>query len=119
MAGIQSLILGSPPTAVAQSMGAIAAGMWTGLLICCPLLLLLGFLLRRHPSGIWVQIAAEAGAASATAAFVVAVLQSTWAERASFAAWSGAAMTAHSVLLLTRDLRRAREMARLVKEVRA
>jgi hypothetical protein len=117
IAGIQSLALGSPPTVVAQAMGPWVSLMWTGLLIACPILSGLGYLLRKRPGGLWLLVAGDAGAACATAAYVVAVLQATWAERATFSAWSAAALTACAVLILARDLRRLRQFQRAVKEV--
>jgi hypothetical protein len=117
IAGIQSLAMGSPPTAVGQAMGHVVALMWTGLLIACPVLSGLGYLARKRPGGLWLLVAGDAGAACATAAYVVAVLQATWAERASFAAWNAASLTACAVLILARDLRRLRQFERAVKEV--
>lgn len=116
LAGLQTIWLGAPPTVVAQAMGDPVEKMWLALLIGCPLLTGLGYWARCRPGGMWLLVAGDAGTACATAAYVAAVLQATWAERASFALWNATSLTVCAVIILVRDLRRIRAVSRLVKE---
>lgn len=118
LSAMQTIWLGSPPTAVAQAMGGEVELMWLALLIACPLLAALGYWRRERPDGLWLLAASDAASACITAAYVVAVLRATWAERASFAACLAAAVSVCSALILWRDLRRIRATARLVKEAK-
>ncbi|WP_280329579.1 hypothetical protein [Nocardia wallacei] len=118
ISAVQSIWLGTPPTAVAQAMGDFVESMWLALLIVCPLLAALGYWRRTRPGGLWLLAASDAASACTTGAYVAAVLQATWAERASFAAWVVFMLSVCSVLILWRDVRRIREMSRLVKEAK-
>lgn len=118
VSALQTIWLGSPPTAVAQAMGEGVEQMWLALLIACPLLLVVGYRRRARLDGLWLLAAGDAGSFCATAAYVAAVLQATWAERASFAAWMATALSVCSLLVLWVDLRSIREMSRLVKEAK-
>lgn len=118
VAGAQNLILGAPPGAVTQAMGHRVALAWSLLLIACPLATLVGLRLGRLglPAGLWMQIAGDAGVAFASFAYVAAVLQATWGNRASFAVWLGAGIGVCAVAMLATDVRRVRHATRLAKE---
>lgn len=117
-AGVHSLLLGAP-NAVEQAMGGTAALAWTALIIVCPALNLLGMWLerRKEPSGLWLQIAGDAGVAFASAAYVTALVQATWAERATFAGWVVGALGVCAAAIFGRDVRRAVVAGRMVREM--
>lgn len=117
IAGVQSLALGAPPNAVTQAMGHLVAGVWIALVVACPGLTLLGMWQERRPYGLYAQVAGNSGVAFATAAYVVAVLQATWAERASFAAWMATSLTICAALITWRDARRIRQVRLRVREI--
>ncbi len=118
LAGLQAVAVGGPPNAVAQAMGATAAHLWIALVITCPALALTGIALERRPIWIYAQVAGSAGIACATAAYVVAVIEATWARSASFAAWIAASLTICAVLMAWRDARRIRVVSRWVRQER-
>lgn len=115
VAGVQSLALGAPPNAVAQAMGHEVALMWTALIIACPTLTLVGLWQRRRAFSLWLQLAGDSGVTFASAAYVVAVLQATWSERATFAAWSAAALAICGALVTWRDARRIRQVSKRIQ----
>ncbi|MBF6368435.1 hypothetical protein IU469_22315 [Nocardia puris] len=117
-AGVQSLALGAPPNAVAQVMGHRFALAWIVLIIVSPALALVGMATeRRYIYGLYMQAAGNSGVACATAAYVMAILQVTWADRASFAAWMATSLTASAVLITWRDVRRIRAVTRRVRQL--
>lgn len=118
-AGVQALLLGAPPNAVAQAMGHTVSLAWIGMVMVCPALSLAGIWVDRRgePSGLWMQIAGDAGVAFASAAYVVALMQATWAERATFAAWIAAALGVCAAGMLVRDVRRVLLAGRMVQEI--
>ncbi|WP_280393247.1 hypothetical protein [Nocardia wallacei] len=116
VAGVQSLLLGAPPNAVAQAMGPAIALLWTVLVIACPLTSLFGMWQDRRPSSLWFQLAGDSGVTFATAAYVAAVFSSTWFERATFAAWMAASITVCGALMTWRDIRRIQMVGRVVRE---
>lgn len=118
LAGAQSIALGAPPNAVAQAMGNTVALAWIVLIIACPALTLVGMAAeRRSPFGLYMQAAGNSGVACATAAYVAAILQVTWADRASFAAWMAASLAASAALVTWRDLRRIRAVSRRARQL--
>lgn len=104
VAGVQSLALGSPPNAVAQSMGRSTALVWTLLVIVAPAMSLLGQWRTRAASSLWLQLAGDSAVTFATAAYVMAVLQSTWFARATFAAWMAMSITVCGAMKTWRDI---------------
>lgn len=117
IAGIQSFALGAPPNAVHQAMGHPIAVVWTVLIIASPLLTLVGMACERKSFGLHMQAAGDSGVAFASAAYVVAVLQVTWADRATFAAWMAASLTVCAALMTWRDIRRILFVQRRVLEI--
>lgn len=117
-AGVQNLALGGPPGAVTQAMGQQVALAWSVLLIACPMATLAGLRLGRmgKPVGMWLQIAGDSGVGFASFAYVAAVLQATWGDRASFAVWLGTGIGVCAVAMLVTDIRRVRHAMRLAKE---
>lgn len=118
-AGVQAVSLGAPPNAVAQAMGHMVSLAWISMIIACPALSLVGMWLdrRNQPAGLWLQIAGDAGVGFASAAYVTALLQATWAERATFAAWVAAALGVCAAAMLVRDVRRVVVAGRMVREM--
>lgn len=119
VAGAQALLLGAPPNAVAQAMGHGVALAWIALIIACPVLSLAGLWLDRRgrPNGLWLQIAGDAGVAFASAAYVTSIVQATWAERATFAAWVVGALGVCAAAILVRDVRRVVLAGRFAREL--
>lgn len=117
IAGIQSFVLGAPPNAVAQAMGDSIALVWAVLVIVCPLLTLAGIYAERRSFGLHMQAAGDSGVAFATAAYVVAVLQATWWDRATFAAWMAASLGLCAALMTWRDIRRILFVQRRVLQI--
>lgn len=117
IAGIQSLVLGAPPNAVSQSMGPAAALAWTLLIVACPTMSLLGLWRGSWPFSLHLQLAGDSGVAFASAAYVVAVLQATWSEKATFAAWMATGLAVCGVLMVMHDIRRIRLVQRRISEV--
>lgn len=117
IAGIQSLALGAPPNAVAQAMGHRAALAWTLLIMVGPVLSLLGLWRGSWPFSLHLQLAGNSGVAFASAAYVVAVLQATWSEKATFAAWMATSLAVCGVLMVVHDIRRIRLVQRRIGEV--
>lgn len=117
IAGVQSLVLGAPPNAVSQAMGHVAALAWTLLIMACPALSLLGLWRGSWPFSLHLQLAGDSGVAFASAAYVVAVLQATWSEKATFAAWMATSLAVCGVLMVVHDIRRIRLVQRRIGEV--
>lgn len=118
-AGVQALLLGAPPNAVAQAMGHTVSLAWIVMIVACPALSLVGMWLDRRgqPSGLWLQIAGDAGVAFASFAYVAAILQATWSEKATFAAWVAAALGVCAAAMFVRDVRRVVVAGRMVREM--
>lgn len=100
-------------------MGRSVSLMWLGLLIVCPLLCGVGLLLRHRPGGLWIVVAGDLGAAFAAAAYGAAVFQTTWASRASFAAWVAVYLAYASLRIGVRDMRRVQSMTRRAERMAA
>lgn len=118
-AGVQALLLGAPPGVVAQAMGYPVSLAWTVMIVVCPALTLVGMWVDRRgqPAGLWLQIAGDAGVAFASFAYVSAILQATWSEKATFAAWVAAALGVCGAAMFVRDVRRVVVAGRMVREM--
>lgn len=116
-AGVDAAVKGAPPGAVAQAMGHDIAVIWTVLLIVCPLVFLAGLAFQRWLVAPWLQLSGNVGVAFASAAYVTAVLQATWAEQASFAAWVTASLMVCSALIVAGDVRRIVAISRRMREM--
>ncbi|WP_280187042.1 MULTISPECIES: hypothetical protein [Nocardia] len=116
-AGIDAAVKGAPPGAVSQAMGNRFAVVWIVMLIVFPAVSLLGLAARRWAGGPWMQLSGNLGVGAASAAYVLAVLQATWAERASFAAWVTASLTVCAVGLVYGDVRWIVAVTRRMREM--
>lgn len=116
-AGGQAALLGAPPGTVSQAMGHRVAWVWIGMLIGCPLMSLVGLALRRWVMSPWLQLSGNIGVTFASAAYVDAVLQATWADRASFAGWVTASLTMCAAWMVVGDVRRIVAVDREMREI--
>jgi hypothetical protein len=115
-AGVQSLAMGSP-TAVSLAMGRCFSLVWIALMIVCPCMSLVGQWQRQRPASLWLQLAGDAGVTAITAAYAVAVLQATWAQRATVGAWLATSIMICGALMTWRDMRRIGYVARRTREM--
>jgi hypothetical protein len=120
--GVQCIVM-NPPSAVSSVMGDHFDTVWTLLLIACPLLACLGaWWRRRNIAGLWVQLAGDVGFTLALWAYVAALVQATYAQSATFAAWIAASLAISGLGVTVRDLRLIRavttQMHRLEQEAR-
>ena len=103
--GVQCIIM-NPPGAVSRVMGDHFDTVWTLLLIVCPVLACLGaWWRRRNIAGLWVQLAGDAGFTLALWAYVAALVQATYAQSATFAAWLSASIAISGLGVTIRDIR--------------
>lgn len=108
-AGLHALITGTVPNAVGQILGPTAHHVWVALLIVCPLLTFAGIpIARRTPSGLWLQVAGDSGVAFASSIYVLALAQTVYAGRATFAVWVVLALAICALALAGRNLRTLR-----------
>lgn len=115
-AGVQALWTGEVPNAVGQILGRTAHLGWVALLIACPLLTYLGMRLeRRHPAGLWLQIAGGCGIAAASATYVLALAQTAYAGQATFALWVVLALMFCAIAIVARDIRKLRAVTLAVR----
>ncbi|MBF6315058.1 hypothetical protein IU436_25450 [Nocardia farcinica] len=117
-AGIHATCTGEIPNAVGQILGPAAHLGWVALLIVGPLATFVGIpIARRTPRGLWLQIAGDAGVASASLIYVVALSQTVYAGRASFAIWVVLALAICAGALVVRNVRVLRAVARVVRRL--
>jgi hypothetical protein len=117
-AGTQSALMGAPPGAVAQAMGDTIGVLWIGMLIVFPAVSLLGLgLMRRWACSMWLQLSGNLGVAGASAGYVVSVLQVTWAERASLAAWVVGSLVLCALWMVAGDVQRIVVVERRIREI--
>src|SRR3546814_18232196 len=98
-------------------MGPAAALAWTLLIVAGPTRSLLGLWRGSWPFSLHLQLAGDSGVAFASAAYVVAVLQATWSEKATFAAWMATGLAVCGVLMVMHDIRRIRLVKRRISAV--
>lgn len=111
-AGLHALATGVLPNAVGQVLGPVAHVGWIMQLIACPLLAFVGVaIVRRTPRGLWLLLAADSGIAAASALYVLALTQATYAGRASFALWVVAGLMVCAVAWAVRDIRTLRAVS--------
>ena len=104
-AGVHALIA-NPPSAVTRVMGESIDTIWTWLLIICPAISFAGLWVRRHNlAGLWLQLAGDVGFLFSTWAYVAAIVQTTYARNATFAAWLGGAIGLCALGVVVRDVR--------------
>ncbi|MBF6573721.1 hypothetical protein [Nocardia farcinica] len=116
MAGIHALLARELPNAVGQILGPATHVGWIALLIVCPLLTFAGIpVARRTPRGLWLQVAGDSGICFASALYVVALSQTVYAGRASFALWVVLMLGACAGALVVRNLRVLRAVTRAVR----
>lgn len=78
------MIIAAPPNVVAEEMGTHVQYFWTWLSAACPVLTLVGYLLRRSSFGDFalpISIGANTGLTLAVGAYVCAVVQASWIGR--------------------------------------
>lgn len=103
-AGIQSAIM-NPPTTVTRVMGEHVDAIWTAMLIVCPLLACIGMWRARSSiAGLWLLLAGDIGVLACYLAYIAAIVQSTWARSATFAAWLAAEIALCVIGVLVRDV---------------
>jgi hypothetical protein len=118
ISGVHALCTGEVPTSVGQMLGPTAHVGWVTLLIVCPLLTFAGIpISRRTPRGLWLQIAGDSGIAWVSTLYVVALSQTMYAGRASFAMWVVAALGVCAVALVVRNVRTLRAVAKVVRRL--
>lgn len=111
-AGVQCAIM-NPPGAVTRVMGDHWDTVWTATLIVFPLTAYIGAWLRpRRQIGLYVHLAADAGFTLSMLAYVAALVQATYAQSATVAAWLAAAMVTSGATVTIRDVRLIREVKR-------
>ncbi|MBF6411190.1 hypothetical protein [Nocardia farcinica] len=116
MAGIHALLARELPNAVGQILGPVTHVGWIALLIVCPLLTFAGIpAARRTPRGLWLQVAGDSGICFASALYVVALSQTVYAGRATFALWVVLMLGACAGALVVRNLRVLRAVTRVVR----
>lgn len=116
MAGIHALLARELPNAVGQILGPATHVGWIALLIVCPLLTFAGIpVARRTPRGLWLQVAGDSGICFASALYVVALSQTVYAGRATFALWVVLMLGACAGALVVRNLRVLRAVTRVVR----
>lgn len=118
VAGVQAAALGAPPGAVREAMGHEATVLWIVMLLVFPSLSLAGLAsARRWAGSMWLQLGGNVGVAGATAAYAIAVIQSTWWNSATFAAWLAASLTLCCLVLVWGDVRRIVVVERRIRRI--
>jgi hypothetical protein len=116
-AGVYMASFGRAPSTVQQAMGTHAHYVWIALMVCCPLLVLLGARVSNKWAGLWLQLGGNVGVGSALAAYVAAVLQSPWWGTGAFAVWGYVGLTICTGAIILRDGRRILQVRILAKEM--
>ena len=118
-AGIYMASFGRAPSTIQQAMGAHAHYAWIGLMIACPLLVLLGTRVPNKWSGLWLQLGGNVGVVTCLATYVAAVLQSPWWGTGVFAVWGYVGLTVCTAAIILRDGRRIHQTRVLARSLRA
>lgn len=112
------LVAGGVPQAVEETMTRPFYLLWLGLNVIAPAICLLGKRLKGNfaYSGMWLQLAGDIGSFFALAAYIGAVLETSWWGRGVYAIFIVAMGFAGTMLFLARDVRRLRQVEREVRK---
>lgn len=116
-AGVYMASFGRAPSTVQQAMGMHAHYTWIGLMMACPLIVLVGTRASNRWTGLWLQLGGNLGIVAALAAYVTAVLQSPWWGTGAFAVWGYVGLTICTAGIILRDGRRIHQVRVLAKEL--
>ncbi|MFE2994987.1 hypothetical protein ACFXG4_08250 [Nocardia sp. NPDC059246] len=117
-AGVWAIWAGEIPGAVGQIMGRFAHLGWVALLVAGPTMWAVGVLLeQRQPIGLWLQLAGDVGVFFALTVYVLALSQTVYAGRATFALWVVLGLVVCACRLVWRDWRRVRVVAQVARRL--